>query len=266
VTSHGRVSGKCAIVTGGASGIGLAAARLLAREGAAVTIADVNVAAGERAAAEIVEAGGQALFQATDVAEERAVEALVSRALLTFGRLDIVFNNAAIMPLGTVLTTTPETWDRVIGVNLRSVFLVSRAAAHAMLGGALPAGSVGSIVNTASPTGILAYPNQLAYSASKGAILAVTRTMAAELAPRIRVNSVVPGTTDSGLLQSYLDTVNDRERTLREFSAQHLPGRIGTPEEVAFAVLYLASDESTFVTGSALMVDGGVSIAKGNPK
>jgi NAD(P)-dependent dehydrogenase (short-subunit alcohol dehydrogenase family) len=263
--SHGRVSGKCAIVTGGASGIGLAAARLLAREGASVAIADVNAAAGERAAAEIVETGGKALFQFADVSEPDAVETLVSRAVHVYGRLDIVFNNAAIMPLGTVLTTTLATWDRVMSVNLRSVFLVSQAAARAMLDGALPTDAVGSIVNTASPTGLLAYPNQLAYSASKGAILAVTRTMAGELAPRIRVNSVVPGTTDSGLLQAYLGTVDDKDRALREFSAQHLPGRIGTPEDVAFAVLFLASDEAAFVTGSALMVDGGVTILKGNP-
>jgi NAD(P)-dependent dehydrogenase (short-subunit alcohol dehydrogenase family) len=234
--------------------------------GAEVTIADVNVPAGDRAAVEIEAAGGRALFQPTDVSNPAAVEQLISRTVREYGRLDIVFNNAAIMPLGTVLTTTPDVWDRVMSVNLRSVFLVSRAAARAMVDGALPAGAVGSIVNAASPTGFLGYPNQLAYGASKGAISAMTRTMAVELAPRIRVNSVVPGTTDGGLLHAYMETVDDKERVLRDFASQHLPGRIGKPEDVAFAVLYLASDEAAFVTGSALMVDGGVTIMKGNPQ
>jgi NAD(P)-dependent dehydrogenase (short-subunit alcohol dehydrogenase family) len=261
----GRVAGKSALVTGGASGIGLATARTLAREGAAVVIADLNATAGERAAADMTSSGGQVLFQHADVADPVAVQQLVARTVGEFGRLDIVFNNAAIMPLGTILTTSIETWDRVLAVNLRSVFLVSQAAARAMLDGALPAGVVGSIVNSGSPTGLLGYPNQLAYGASKGAISAMTRIMAVELAPRIRVNSVVPGTTDSGLLHGYLETVADRERVMKEFVSQHLPGRIGTPEDVAMAVLYLASDDAAFVTGSALMVDGGVTISKGNP-
>ncbi len=264
--SQGRVAGKGAIVTGGASGIGLATARLLAHEGAEVMIADVNAAAGELAVAEIAKSGAHVLFQAADVSEPAAVQALISRAVREFGRLDIVFNNAAIMPLGSVLTTTPAVWDRVMAVNLRSVFLVSQAAARAMLDGALPLGNVGSIVNAASPTGLLGYPNQLAYCASKGAISAMTRTMAVELAPRIRVNSVVPGTTDSGLLHAYMETVEDKDRVLSAFASQHLPGRIGKPEDVAFAVLYLASDEADFVTGSALMVDGGATIMKGNPQ
>lgn len=265
MTAIGRVAGKAAIVTGGASGIGLATARVLAREGASVAIADLNSAAGESAAAALSGTGGQALFHRTDVSDPDSVRALVTRTVRDYGRLDIVFNCAAIMPLGTVLTTTVDDWDRVMAVNLRSVFLVSQSAARAMLEGALPDGAVGSIVNAASPTGLLGYPNQLAYGASKGAIAAMTRIMAVELAPRIRVNSVVPGTTDSGLLHGYLDTVADRERALAQFAAQHLPGRIGTPEDVALAVLYLSSDDAAFVTGSALMVDGGVTITKGNP-
>jgi NAD(P)-dependent dehydrogenase (short-subunit alcohol dehydrogenase family) len=263
--ASGRVAGKSAILTGAASGIGLATAKLLAREGAAVMIADINAEAGERAASEISGAGGRALFRRADVSDARDAGDLVSATTRAFGRLDIVFNNAAIMPLGTVLSTTVEEWDRVMAVNLRSVFLVSQSAARVMLAGALPEDSVGSIVNAASPTGLLGYPNQLAYGASKGAIAAMTRIMAVELAPRIRVNSVVPGTTDSGLLHAYMETVADKDRVLRSFAAQHLPGRIGTPEDVANAVLYLASDEAAFVTGSALMVDGGVTISKGNP-
>ena len=265
MTASERVAGKSAIVTGGASGIGLAAAQTLAREGAAVMIADISVEAGRSAAAEIVAGSGRAAFQFTDVSHPESVQALVNRAVQEFGRLDIVFNNAAIMPLGSILTTSVEMWDRIMAVNLRSVFLVTQAAARAMLEGALPKAAVGSIINAASPTGVLGYPNQLAYGASKGGIAAMTRICAVELAPRIRVNCVQPGTTDSGLLHAYLETVEDRDRVLRDFAAQHLPGRIGTPNDVALAVLYLASDEAAFVTGSTLAVDGGVTIAKGNP-
>jgi NAD(P)-dependent dehydrogenase (short-subunit alcohol dehydrogenase family) len=260
-----RVAEKVAIVTGGGSGIGRATAKLLAREGAAVMIADINSDSGERVTAEISSTGDRALFHCTDVSDPRAVQSLVSRAVREFGRLDVVFNNAAVMPLGTVLSTTVEDWDRAMAVNVRSVFLVSQNAARVMLEGALPNGAVGSIINATSPTGLLGYPNQLAYGASKGAIASMTRIMAVELAPRIRVNSVVPGTTDAGLLHGYLETVADKERVLADFAAQHLPGRIGAPDDVALAVLYLASDDASFVTGSALMVDGGLTIAKGNP-
>jgi 3(or 17)beta-hydroxysteroid dehydrogenase len=263
--SLGRVAHKTAIVTGAASGIGRAAALVLAREGAAVVLADVNVAEGERAAAEIREAGGTALFVPTDVADPQALQALVDRTVEAFGHLEIVFNNAGIMPAGTVLTTSLDTWERVMQVNLRSVFLLSQAAARAMLAGALPAQVVGSIINTASPTGLLGYPDMIAYATSKGAIAAMTRAMAMELAPRIRVNCVVPGTTNTGILQQYLATVADRQQVMEAFIKQHPLGRIGEPEDVALAVLYLASDEAAFVTGSALMVDGGLTIAKGNP-
>jgi NAD(P)-dependent dehydrogenase (short-subunit alcohol dehydrogenase family) len=261
----GRVAGKVAIVTGAASGIGRATARLFAEEGAAVVLADVAADAGEQAAAEICRAGGTALFQATDVADPAAVRQLVDRAVSAYGHLDVVFNNAAIMPLGTILTTSLEAWDRVMAVNLRSVFLLSQVAARAMLNGALPGDVIGSIVNTASPTALLGYPNQLAYATAKGGISAMTRGMAVELAPRIRVNSVVPGTVDTGILRSYLETVADPDQVRHAFATQHPMGRIEQPEDVARAVLYLASDEAAFVTGSALVVDGGLTIAKGNP-
>jgi len=261
----GRLRDKVAIVTGAASGIGRATALLFAAEGATVVLADVSGEEGERAADEGRAAGGRTLFRRTDVSDPAEIAELVERAVGEFGRLDVVFNNAAIMPLGTVLTTSLEEWDRVMAVNLRSVFLLSQAAARAMLDGALPADAVGSIVNTSSPTGLLGYPNQLAYATTKGGIAALTRGMAVELAPRIRVNSVVPGTIDTGILRGYLDTVDDREAALRAFASQHPVGRVGRPEDVALAVLYLASDEAAFVTGSALVVDGGLTISKGNP-
>lgn len=265
MTYEGRVAGKIAIITGAASGIGRATGQALAREGAAVMLADVNADEGERVAEEIRGVGGTALFQRTDVSDPSDIQSLVERAVREFGHLEVVFNNAGIMPAGTVLTTSLETWDRVMQINLRSVFLLSQAAAKAMLGGALAEDTIGSIINTASPTGLLGYPDMIDYSTSKGGIAAMTRAMAMELAPRIRVNCVVPGTTNTGILQGYLETVSNRSQVIAAFNQQHPIGRIGEPVDVALAVLYLASDEAVFITGSTLMVDGGLTMAKGNP-
>ncbi|MDQ2715107.1 MAG: SDR family oxidoreductase [Chloroflexota bacterium] len=262
---EGRVTGKVAIVTGAASGIGLATARALAREDASVMLADINTAGGELAAESIRQAGGSALFQYTDVGDPQSLRALVERSIGEYGHLEIVFNNAAIKPPGTVLDTPLEVWDHTMIVNLRSVFYLTQLAAQAMLNGALAENVVGSIINAASPTGMLGYPNNLAYATSKGGIAAMTRCMAMELAPRVRVNSVVPGTINTGILQNYLAGVTDPQHAMEAFIQQHPVGRIGEPEDVALAVLYLASDESAFVTGSALVVDGGLMIAKGNP-
>jgi len=180
-----------------------------------------------------------------------------------FGGLDILCNNAGIMPGGPALAMPVEEWNRVLAVNLTGMFLCARAAAPAMR--ARGRGHVGSIVNTGSPTGLLGYPDLVAYSAAKGGVFALTRALAAEWAPDIRVNTVVPGTTNTGILEAYLATVADRAAVQRAFAAQHPLGRICEPEDVARAALFLASDDAAFVTGSALMVDGGLSIAKGNP-
>lgn len=259
----GRLEQKVAIVTGAASGIGRATACLFAAEGAAVALADWTSAQGEEAAREIVHRGGRAIFRRVDVAQEWDTQSLVEETVAAFGGLDILVNNAGIMPAGSVLTQTVAEWDRVMAINLKGMFLCTRVAVPAMR--ARGAGHVGSIINMASPTGVLGYPDIVAYSASKGGIFALTRALAVELAPTIRVNSLVPGTTDTGILQGYLDTVQDRETVLRAFAAQHPMGRVGEPEDVARAALFLASDDATFVTGSSLFVDGGLSIAKGNP-
>lgn len=259
----GRLDQKVAIVTGAASGIGRAAARLFASEGAAVMLVDRDAERGEEAARQIADAGGRALFRRADVAEEGDTRALVEQVVAAFGGLDILFNNAGIMPGGTLLTQTVAEWDRVMAVNLRGMFLCARAAVPAMR--AREGGHSGSIINTASPTGLLGYADLVAYSTSKGGVLAFTRALAVEVAPAIRVNAVVPGTVNTGILQSYLDTVDDRDAILRAFAAQHPLGRVGEPEDVARAALFLASDDASFVTGSALVVDGGLTIAKGNP-
>jgi len=259
----GRLRDKVAIVTGAASGIGRACARLFAAEGAAVVLADWDAAGGDEAAAEIVAAGGRARFQHVDVSSEDDASTLVGAAQSSFGSVDILVNNAGIMPDGSLLTQTVEEWDRVMAVNLKGMFLCARAAVPAMR--ERGEGHSGGIVNTASPTGLLGYPDLVAYSTSKGGVLAFTRALAVELAPAIRVNAVVPGTVNTGILQKYLETVDDRDAVLRAFAAQHPMGRVGEPEDVARAALFLASDDAAFITGSSLVVDGGLSIAKGNP-
>lgn len=259
----GRLEGKVAVVTGAASGIGRATARLCAAEGAAVVLADWNVDAGEEAARQIARDGGRSQFRRVDVSREEDTQALVAAAVDHFGGVDILVNNAGIMPGGTVLTQGVEEWDQVMAINLKGMFLCARAAVPVMR--QRGASRIGSIVNTASPTGLLGYADLIAYSTSKGGVFALTRALAVELAPAIRVNSVVPGTINTGILHAYLDTVQDRDAVLRAFASQHPMGRVGEPEDVARAILFLASDDAAFVTGSSLVVDGGLSIAKGNP-
>ena len=259
----GRLRDKVAIVTGAASGIGRATAHMFAAEGAAVILADWDAAGGDDVTKGIVAAGGQAYFRWVDVASEEDTRALVDAAMALCGGLDVLVNNAGIMPGGSLLTQSVAEWTRVMDVNLTGMFLCARAAVPAMR--ARGAGRLGSIINMASPTGVLGYPDLVAYSTSKGGVLALTRALAVELAPAIRANAVVPGTVNTGILQSYLDTVDDRDAVLRAFAAQHPMGRVGEPEDVARAALFLASDDASFVTGSALVVDGGLTIAKGTP-
>jgi NAD(P)-dependent dehydrogenase (short-subunit alcohol dehydrogenase family) len=223
---------------------------------------DLDAERGTAVAAEIGRAGGRAAFRRCDVSVDREVSETVAEVVERFGRPDVLLNNAGVMPAGTLLDQTLDDWDRVMAINLRGVFLCSRHVATAMRAGP---GGAGSIINTASPTGLLGYPGLVAYSASKGGVLALTRAMAVELAPAIRVNAIVPGTTRTGILEGYLDTVADREAVLAAFVRQHPLGRIASPEDVAAAALYLAGDDSAFVTGATLTVDGGLTIAKGNP-
>ena len=256
-----RLSGKVALITGAGSGIGRVAAELFASEGAAVVVADVVAAAADQTVTAITSAGGRAHAVTVDVADEEQVTDMVAAAVDTFGALHVLFNNAGIFPGddGGVLATPPSTWDRVMQVNLKGVWLGCRAAVPAMIdsGG-------GSIVNVASFVALMgAATAQVAYTASKGGVLAFTRELAVEYARSgIRANSLCPGPIDTPLLAELLADPVRRQRRL-----VHVPmGRLGRPEEIARAALFLASDESSFMTGSALVVDGGITAAYVTPE
>jgi NAD(P)-dependent dehydrogenase (short-subunit alcohol dehydrogenase family) len=253
VEHMGALRGKVALVTGAASGIGRATALLFARESAAVTLVDINEAAGQQVTREIVAGGGRAMFESADVTRAEDCRRAVERTRAEFGALHVLFNNAGIIRRASVLELSEEDWDRVMAVNVKSVFLLSKFAIPLMAesGG-------GSIVNTASGWGIVAGPRAAAYCASKGAVVLLTKAMALDHgAQKIRVNCICPGDTDTPMLRSEAQQLGEpADRFLAEAARRPL-GRVGTAEEIAEAVLYLASDASAFVTGTALIVDGG---------
>jgi len=251
-----RLAGKVAVITGGASGIGLATARRFAAEGATVVIGDVDEAAGRAAAAEV---GG--LFVRVDVTDEDEVNALFDTANRTYGSVDVAFNNAGISPPDddSIETTELPAWQRVQDVNLKSVYLCCRAALRHMT----QQGS-GSIINTASFVAVLgSATSQISYTASKGGVLALSRELGVQFARQgIRVNALCPGPVNTPLLQELF--AKDPERAARRLV--HIPvGRFAEPAELAAAVAFLASDDSSFITGSTFLVDGGISSAYVTP-
>jgi NAD(P)-dependent dehydrogenase (short-subunit alcohol dehydrogenase family) len=251
--TQGKLTDKAALITGAASGIGRATAILFAREGAAVAIADVNQPAGERVTQEIVNNGGRAFFQSADVTNIADCERVVASTLRQFGGIHILFNNAGIIRRTTVLELNEEDWDRVMAVNVKSIFLMTRLVIPIMekSGG-------GSIINMASGWGLAGGPKAAAYCASKGAVVLLTKAMAIDHGPQnIRVNCICPGDTDTAMLRGEAQQLGEATNRFLAESAQRPLGRIGKPEEIAQAALYLASDASSFVTGTALVVDGG---------
>jgi dihydroanticapsin dehydrogenase len=248
-----RLRDKVAIVTGGAAGIGQATADLFAQEGAAVTIFDVDEAAGRQSASAIAGNGGQALFVRADISDEASVRDAVAETTSRFGRIDILVNNAAAFVLKGLEATTGD-WRRVLEVNVVGTALCSRFAAEEM-----KKTGKGAIVNLGSISSFVAQPGFVTYSSTKAAILQMTRNMALDLgAHGIRVNCVCPGTI---LTRASHDHMQQAGMTLGEFLAEegpkHILGRVGQPREVAYAILFLASDEASFITGTHLMVDGG---------
>jgi NAD(P)-dependent dehydrogenase (short-subunit alcohol dehydrogenase family) len=256
-----RLADKVALITGGGNGMGRAASLLFAGEGARVVVADALDEGGHATVEAIADAGGAAAFVHADVTDENQVAEMVRFAVATFGRLDVLYNNAGIMPGddGGALDTGVPTWDRVMAVNLRGVWLGCKHGIPAMLesGG-------GSIVNVASFVAIMgAATPQIAYTASKGGVLAMTREIAVEWARRgIRCNALCPGPVDTPLLA---ELMSDPEWARRRLV--HIPmGRPAQAEELARAAMFLASDDSSYMTGSALVVDGGITAAYVTPE
>jgi NAD(P)-dependent dehydrogenase (short-subunit alcohol dehydrogenase family) len=250
---HQKLHGRTAIITGGAGGIGRATALLFAREGAAVAIVDLNQAAGVEIAGEISAAGGHAIFERADLTRPDDCQRVVDCTVKKFGGVHVLFNNAGIIRRASVLEVTEDEWDEVMAVNVKSVFLMSRVVIPVMA----KAGG-GSIVNTASGWGLAGGARAAAYCASKGAVVLLTKAMAIDHGgQKIRVNCICPGDTDTAMLRGEARQLGEAEDRFLSGAARRPLGRVGTPEEIAQAALYLASDASSFVTGTALVVDGG---------
>ncbi|MGQ7790829.1 glucose 1-dehydrogenase [Faunimonas sp. B44] len=252
-----RVEGKVAIITGGAMGIGEAAARMLAREGASVVITDIKDAEGERAARAIADEGGAAIYLSHDVADEAAWERVVATTLDRFGKLDTLVNNAGVGWGGAPQEETLERWRKLMSINLDGVFLGTKHAILAMKRKAEPGGS---IINISSIEGLVGDPNLGSYNASKGGVRLYTKSVAlycAKAGLKIRVNSVHPGYIWTPMVENYLRESGDLEEGRAALNAMHPVGHVGEPDDIAYGILYLASDESKFVTGTELVIDGG---------
>jgi len=248
-----KLAGKTAIVTGGSDGIGKAIALTFAKEGAKVVILGRDETKGRKALAELTEVG-EAAYLKCDVSDSKQVRRMIDETVQRFGRIDILVNNAAICPPGSVVTTTEEMWDEVMGINLKGVFLCSKYAVPYMQrnGG-------GAIVNIGSINSIMAMENEAAYDSSKGGVLMLTRAMALDFARSgIRVNCICPGAIETPLLKMSLDTAADPEAARASLIQKHPLRRTGMPKEIAQAVLFLVTDESSFITGATLPVDGGI--------
>ena len=245
-----RVAGKVALISGGAGGIGTATAKLLAKEGAAVVIADLLEAEGKAAEAQIAESGGKALFVHLDVTSAESWRNAVQAAVASFGSLDVLVNNAGVSHRTGVEETTSEDWDKVMDVNVKGVFLGTQAAIPEMR----KAGG-GSIINISSIYGLVGSGASASYHASKGAVRIFNKSTAIQYAPEnIRANSVHPGFTDTPMTRAHHDNPNIHEERVGKTPI----GRMGQPEDIAAGILYLASDESSFVTGAELVIDGGM--------
>ena len=255
----GRVDGKVAVVTGAASGIGRVTAGALAAEGARVGIADVDEAGGQAAAAAIGVAGGDAFFRRADVRSLADLEAVLDEAIERHGRLDVLVNNAAVAIPGAAGEMAEDDWARTLDVNLTGVWRGMRAAIPRML-----AGGGGSIVNLSSVQGHVGFVGWAAYAAAKGGVDALTRQAAVEYAASgIRVNAVVPGTIATEMNEKLMRESADGDAVLAGWLAMHPIGRIGQPAEVAAAIVFLASDDASFITGESLRVDGGLVVQAG---
>lgn len=254
-----RLQGKSVIITGAGSGIGRSSALLFAKEGAAVAVVDLNASAGEETVQEILAGGGQARFLHADVTDPKSVEDMTQQAIGGFGKVDVLFNNAGISGVGALHEVEPEQWDKVMNVNIRGVYLPSKSILPHMM-----ERKSGSIINMSSCIAEIGLARRASYAATKGAVLALTKSMQVDYAPyNIRVNALLPGTILTPFVENYLRTsYDDPEEAIRTLKLRQLSGDLGRPEDVANAALFLASDESKFMMGSPLYIDGGATFGK----
>ncbi|WP_274362555.1 SDR family NAD(P)-dependent oxidoreductase [Paenibacillus thermotolerans] len=254
-----RLKGKVALITGSGSGIGRSSALLFAREGASVIVNDVSEEKGQETVAAIQEEGGQAAFIGADVTDPVSVDAMVKRAIERFGVIDVLFNNAGISGVGALHEVEPDAWDRVMNVNIRGVYLPSKYVLPHMM-----ERKSGTIINMSSCIAEIGLARRASYAATKGAVLALTKSMQVDYAPyNIRVNALLPGTILTPFVENYLRTsYDDPEAAIEGIKKRQLSGDLGRPEDVAKAALFLASDESSFMMGSPLYIDGGVVFGK----
>ncbi len=248
------MKGKVAVITGAASGIGLATSKLLAQLGCKVILLDINAQNGKAAAEEIIHSGGSAVFITCDVTSETNIKEVIQKVVSDFNKIDILFNNAGVIKRKNLLEHSEEEWDLVMDVSLKSIFLLSKQVIPIMKesGG-------GTIINTGSGWGLKGGDNAVSYCASKAGVVNLTKAMAIDHgSDNIRVNSICPGDTDTPLLRGEAKQLNEEEGKFLEDSGKDRPlSRIGTPEDIAKGVLFLASDLSEWVTGTTLVVDGG---------
>lgn len=254
-----RLIDKIVIITGSGSGIGKSSALLFAKEGATVVVNDLDPDKGTETVNEIQAAGGAAIFIQADVTNPQEVEALVDRVIAEYGRVDVLFNNAGISGVGALHEVEPDVWDRIMKVNTKGVYLPSKYVLPYMM-----ERKAGVIINMSSCVAEIGLARRAAYSASKGAILALTKSMQVDYAAyHIRVNAILPGTILTPFVENYLKTsYNDPEVAMEAIKKRQLSGEMGKPEDVAYAALFLASDESKFMMGSPLYIDGGVTFGK----
>ncbi|MCP3772283.1 SDR family oxidoreductase [Paenibacillus sp. MZ04-78.2] len=254
-----RLHNKVTLITGSGSGIGKSTAQLFAREGATVIVNDLAEDKGLETVEEIRQAGGNALFVQADVTNPESVQALVDTVISKYGRIDVLFNNAGISGVGAIHEVEPEAWDRVITVNIRGTFLPCKYVVPHMM-----QRKEGSIINMSSCIAEIGLARRASYSATKGAVLALTKSMQVDYAPyNIRVNALLPGTILTPFVENYLRTSYDNpEEAYESLKKRQLSGDLGRPDDVANAALFLASDESKFMMGSPLYIDGGAVFGK----
>ncbi|CRK80264.1 SDR family NAD(P)-dependent oxidoreductase [Neobacillus massiliamazoniensis] len=254
-----RLRDKVVLITGAGSGIGKCTALLFAKEGAIVIVNDVDPENGKKTVAEIYEANGEACFIHADVTDAESVKAMVEEAINKFGRIDVLFNNAGISGVGKLHEIDLEAWSKTLNVNINGVMLPSKYVLPYMM-----KERKGSIINMSSCIAEMGLANRASYSTTKGAILALTKSMQVDYAAyNIRVNAILPGTILTPFVENYLkQSYENPEAAIEQIKKRQLSGELGKPEDVAYAALFLASDESKFMMGSPLYIDGGVVFGK----